>query len=318
MLKLLSETRIKPEGENNPRQTYRYLYMGTQRIARVETDSKTQKDRVLYYHNDPMGTPIMMTIQDTASTQNYYGVSHQAMDPWGYELRAGYFTGTNDVIYTQKILDQNTGLYDFGYRFYDRDAAQFLVRDLVPPQYETPLTLNTFQFCLNNPNVYVDPDGRLPVDQLVANAKVISLTGLRTHPITHKQEGHKGVDVVGDRNIHAAADGVINRTPYFQLGSDGKGWGNFLEILHELPSGEKYITRYAHLKNLPSFKKGDKISEGDVIAEMGSTGGSTGVHLHFEIFKYDLESKKWEAMNQGGKFGFPNIGNFQKLFEALK
>jgi|GEM_PF-6836427 len=95
-----------------------------------------------------------------ASTQNYYAVSHQAMDPWGVELRAGYFTGTNDVMYTQKTLDQSTGLYDFGYRFYDRDTAQFLGQDLVPPQYETPLTLNTFQFCLNNPNVYVDPDGR--------------------------------------------------------------------------------------------------------------------------------------------------------------
>jgi|GEM_PF-5257683 len=158
-LKVLSETRTAPQQT----QTYRYLYMGNQRIARVETDAKTQKDRVLYYHNDPMGTPIMMTIQDTASTQNYYAVSHQAMDPWGVELRAGYFTGTNDVVYTQKTLDQSTGLYDFGYRFYDRDAAQFLGQDLVPPQYETPLTLNTFQFCLNNPNVYVDPDGRSPI-----------------------------------------------------------------------------------------------------------------------------------------------------------
>ena len=72
----------------------------------------------------------------------------------------------------------------------------------------------------------------------------------------------------------AVASGIVTRSePY-------KGYGHLIEIDH----GEGYVTRYGHNKiNLTEV--GDLVKKGQVIAKMGSTGRSTGPHVHFEVYK---------------------------------
>jgi len=85
---------------------------------------------------------------------------------------------------------------------------------------------------------------------------------------------HKGIDIAAPSgiDIYTVEDGVVTFSGVM------RGYGNIVEIKH----GETYITRYAHnKKNL--VKKGDVVNKGDVIALLGSTGRSTGAHLHFEI-----------------------------------
>ena len=86
---------------------------------------------------------------------------------------------------------------------------------------------------------------------------------------------HKGVDVAGPvgTTIVAAADGVVE-----QAGWNSGGYGNLVEIRH--PDGS--MTRYAHNNSL-SVSAGQRVRQGQKIAEMGSTGYSTGPHLHFEV-----------------------------------
>lgn len=97
--------------------------------------------------------------------------------------------------------------------------------------------------------------------------------GSRRDPFTGRKTFHDGIDYAAKKGtpIYSVADGVVT--------SSGKraGYGNLVEVNH----GE-YITRYAHNhKNL--VKVGQKVTQGQQIAQMGSTGRSTGPHVHFEI-----------------------------------
>ncbi|MEN8175073.1 MAG: M23 family metallopeptidase [Pseudomonadota bacterium] len=100
--------------------------------------------------------------------------------------------------------------------------------------------------------------------------------GWRIHPITGKEHLHGGVDFPGDRGdeILAVAAGVVTRSE-----RDG-AYGNLVEIRH----ADGISTRYAH-NNANLVKKGDMVDKGQVIALLGSSGRSTGPHVHFEVRK---------------------------------
>lgn len=107
-----------------------------------------------------------------------------------------------------------------------------------------------------------------------AKGWISSLFGIRTDPITGKKEMHEGLDFAGKAGtpVSSIAAGIVTWSgPRY-------GYGNMVEINH----GNGYITRYAHnRKNLVSV--GDKVEKGEVIAIMGSTGRSTGPHVHIEV-----------------------------------
>ena len=101
-----------------------------------------------------------------------------------------------------------------------------------------------------------------------------SAYGFRTDPFSGKRAWHAGVDFAGkeDSDIVAVASGVVTWS--------GKryGYGNLVEVHH----GDGYTTRYAHCKNLLAAV-GDVVEKGQILATMGSTGRSTGPHVHYEV-----------------------------------
>ncbi len=114
----------------------------------------------------------------------------------------------------------------------------------------------------------------VPAGNPVANGWISSGFGERTDPFTGKHDIHKGIDFAGKKGteIHAVAGGVVTWS------GKQKGYGNLVEIDH----GHGYVTRYAHNeKNV--VKVGEKVEKGQTIALMGSTGHSTGPHVHFEV-----------------------------------
>lgn len=102
--------------------------------------------------------------------------------------------------------------------------------------------------------------------------------GWRIHPIRKERQFHKGIDLAkpGLVPIHASADGVVTRTG--ELGT----YGFVVMIVHKI-GGKIFETNYAHLKADVKVIVGQKVKQGDIIAYMGNTGGSSGQHLHFEI-----------------------------------
>ncbi|WP_278247525.1 M23 family metallopeptidase [Ruminiclostridium hungatei] len=109
---------------------------------------------------------------------------------------------------------------------------------------------------------------------LPATGSISSPFGMRTHPIQKVYKIHEGVDITSSKGdpIYAAASGVVEFAGY------SSGYGYNVKIDHQ--NGIRTI--YAHSSRL-LVKKGEKVEKGQKIALVGSTGNSTGPHLHFEI-----------------------------------
>ena len=113
---------------------------------------------------------------------------------------------------------------------------------------------------------------RTPLD----GARISSVFGNRKHPILGYTKMHKGVDFAAPRNtpVFAAGDGII------EYAKRNGGYGKFIRIRHN----SDYKTAYAHLdRYAKNIRVGTKVKQGDIIGYVGSTGRSTGPHLHYEI-----------------------------------
>ncbi|MCG8324464.1 MAG: M23 family metallopeptidase [Thiotrichales bacterium] len=116
----------------------------------------------------------------------------------------------------------------------------------------------------------------VPTGRPIRDGWVSSMFGWRTNPITGRKEMHEGMDFAAryGTDIFAVAAGIVTWS------GQRYGYGNMVEIDH----GNGYMTRYAHnRKNLVAV--GERVKKGTVIAIMGSTGRSTGSHVHFEVLK---------------------------------
>ncbi|MCC6926568.1 M23 family metallopeptidase [Novosphingobium sp.] len=111
---------------------------------------------------------------------------------------------------------------------------------------------------------------RMPVE----GAALTSGYGMRFHPVLGGRRAHKGVDLAQPTGtpIYATADGVISKAEWFS------SYGLYIAMEH----GGNIQTRYGHLSRL-NVAAGQKVRKGDLIGYVGSTGRSTGPHLHYEV-----------------------------------
>jgi murein DD-endopeptidase MepM/ murein hydrolase activator NlpD len=125
---------------------------------------------------------------------------------------------------------------------------------------------------------FFQPNGRsmkrtlmkTPID----GARLSSGYGLRKHPVLGYKKMHKGVDFAAPTGtpIYAAGDGVIEKAGWFS------SYGKYIRIRHN----SELKTAYAHMSRIKA-KQGTRVKQGDVIGYVGTTGRSTGAHLHYEV-----------------------------------
>ncbi len=115
-----------------------------------------------------------------------------------------------------------------------------------------------------------------PQGRPIIHGWISSYFGKRTSPFSGKTETHRGVDFAGKAgsDVVAVAGGVVTHA------SEKGGYGFLVEVNH----GNGYITRYGH-NQMVHVQVGEAIKRGQVIAKLGSTGRSTGPHVHFEVIK---------------------------------
>ena len=118
----------------------------------------------------------------------------------------------------------------------------------------------------------------IPSGKPTQYTRISSPFGTRIHPITRKKHTHKGIDMAAPRMtpIYATADATVTFAAY------NGGYGNFVKLNHE----NGYKTAYAHMHKI-AVKNGDKIKKGDLVGYVGTTGSSTGNHLHYEVYYKD-------------------------------
>jgi len=142
--------------------------------------------------------------------------------------------------------------------------------------------LSLYNFKFNNKEGYYDVDGKSVIKTLmktpINGARLSSSFGLRKHPILGYNKLHQGTDfaAVTGTPIMASGSGVVLRAQKY------KGYGNFVSIRHNTT----YVTAYGHMSKYGrGIKKGVRVTQGQIIGYVGSTGMSTGPHLHYEVIK---------------------------------
>lgn len=141
-------------------------------------------------------------------------------------------------------------------------------------------------------NVSVDSYKLTQKMVLPLKGDITSEFGVRNHPISGDLRFHAGIDIAAESgtNIYAAFDGEIIEADYDMWN------GNYIKIKHD----NNIMTVYCHCEKL-NVIKGQKIRAGEVIASVGSTGSSTGPHLHFELrinnISYNPQNALKEAKN---------------------
>jgi murein DD-endopeptidase MepM/ murein hydrolase activator NlpD len=114
----------------------------------------------------------------------------------------------------------------------------------------------------------------VPAGMPLANAVMTSDFGMRTHPVLGGRRNHKGIDLAQPTGtpVYATADGVVAKAEWFS------SYGNYIQIEH----GGQLETRFAHLSGY-AVVAGQMVHKGDLIGYVGTTGRSTGPHLHYEV-----------------------------------
>lgn len=161
----------------------------------------------------------------------------------------------------------------------ERPIAPPITRPVLPVRYAMPT--------VPKPDQSLVPDAKAerPMTTLEYAAtlraplgllRVSSSYGLRLHPLEKRERFHRGIDYIAARGtpIRAAQDGQITEM------RGRPGYGYVVRMAHS----HQFETVYGHmLKFMPGLKKGSVVRRGDILGFVGSTGRSTGPHLHFEV-----------------------------------
>ena len=200
-----------------------------------------------------------------------------------------------EILY-EKFEDDNNKVRDTGKIIY---ASMFVNKE----------EINLYNFNYNNEEEYYDIKGKSITKSLmktpINGARLSSSFGMRKHPILGYNKMHRGTDFAAPSGtpIMASGSGTITRARWCG------GGGNCVKIKHN----STYETIYAHMKAFAKgVKEGRKVKQGQIIGYVGSTGLSTGPHLHYEVL---INGKKVNSQKLKLPSGKILKGEERKQFE---
>ncbi len=214
----------------------------------------------------------------------------------------------------QRDLKKNDKIKIFYERYLDDDGVSQRTGNIIYSEI-TNVERNIILYRYEYPNgsiAYFTPEGKSIEKSLmrtpINGAKLSSRYGFRIHPILGYNQMHQGTDFAAPIGTPVMASGA-GTVEY--SGWKG-GYGKFISIRHSAV----YQTNYAHLQDYAkSMRRGAKVQQGQVIGYLGSTGSSTGPHLHYEVV---VNGKKENSQTLKLPSAAPLEGNNKNLFEIQK
>ncbi len=182
---------------------------------------------------------------------------------------AGTATATTTADMTEPLRDaQNTVVENGDARFKSLFASWTAIERDAPTA--SGALGSTTAYSSPIPQRAISVPSRMPLE----GAALTSGFGMRNHPVLGGRRQHQGIDLAAPTGtpVYATADGVVGRADWYS------SYGLYISINH----GASMETRYAHLSRL-AVAAGDNVKKGDLIGYVGSTGRSTGPHLHYEV-----------------------------------
>ncbi len=214
----------------------------------------------------------------------------------------------------QRDLKKNDKIKIFYERYLDDDGVPQRTGNIIYSEI-TNVERNIILYRYEYPNgsiAYFTPEGKSIEKSLmrtpINGAKLSSRYGFRIHPILGYNQMHQGTDFAAPIGTPVMASGA-GTVEY--SGWKG-GYGKFISIRHSAV----YQTNYAHLQDYAKgIRRGAKVQQGQVIGYLGSTGSSTGPHLHYEVI---VNGKKENSQTLKLPSAAPLEGNNKNFFEIQK
>ena len=214
----------------------------------------------------------------------------------------------------QRDLKKNDKIKIFYERYLDDDGVSQRTGNIIYSEI-TNVERNIILYRYEYPNgsiAYFTPEGKSIEKSLmrtpINGAKLSSRYGFRIHPILGYNQMHQGTDFAAPIGTPVMASGA-GTVEY--SGWKG-GYGKFISVRHS----PVYQTNYAHLQDYAKgIRRGTKVQQGQVIGYLGSTGSSTGPHLHYEVI---VNGKKENSQTLKLPSAAPLEGNNKNFFEIQK
>ena len=214
----------------------------------------------------------------------------------------------------QRDLKKNDKIKIFYERYLDDDGVSQRTGNIIYSEISNDkknITLYRYEYP-NGSIAYFTPDGKSIEKSLmrtpINGAKLSSRYGFRIHPILGYNQMHQGTDFAAPVGTPVMASGA-GTVEY--SGWKG-GYGKFISIRHS----PVYQTNYAHLQDYAKgIRRGTRVQQGQVIGYLGSTGSSTGPHLHYEVI---VNGKKENSQTLKLPSASPLEGNNKNFFEIQK
>ncbi len=214
----------------------------------------------------------------------------------------------------QRDLKKNDKIKIFYERYLDDDGVSQRTGNIIYSEI-TNVERNIILYRYEYPNgsiAYFTPEGKSIEKSLmrtpINGAKLSSRYGFRIHPILGYNQMHQGTDFAAPIGTPVMASGA-GTVEY--SGWKG-GYGKFISVRHSAV----YQTNYAHLQDYAKgIRRGAKVQQGQVIGYLGSTGSSTGPHLHYEVI---VNGKKENSQTLKLPSAAPLEGNNKNFFEIQK
>ena len=214
----------------------------------------------------------------------------------------------------QRDLKKNDKIKIFYERYLDDDGVPQRTGNIIYSEI-TNVERNIILYRYEYPNgsiAYFTPEGKSIEKSLmrtpINGAKLSSRYGFRIHPILGYNQMHQGTDFAAPIGTPVMASGAGT----IEYSGWKGGYGKFISIRHSAV----YQTNYAHLQDYAKgMRRGAKVQQGQVIGYLGSTGSSTGPHLHYEVV---VNGKKENSQTLKLPSAAPLEGNNKNLFEIQK
>ena len=235
----------------------------------------------------------------------WQGMSDKGIDAATIVMFTQIFQWDIDFFIDPQIGDKFHVVYE---RNMDVDGNFVKSGNIIAAKYSSKNYSDTAYRYTNNKNKtrYYDSKGKCIQKAFLKSPlnykRISSYFGNRYHPITKKTRFHNGVDYAASYGtpVEASADGTIIHRGWKgghpTVNGKKGGYGNTIMIRH----GNGYKTLYGHLSSYGKYRVGDRVKQHDIIGYVGSTGLSTGNHLHYTIYLHNKAINPLKLKNVSG------------------
>lgn len=217
----------------------------------------------------------ILTVNEGKVAQKCKNISATDYQGWAKALAYSPYHQSNPKVYQQNLLGE---ISDYNLHAIDLEAENRRKNGEVAKQTDNRHVLQP-----------MSGNFSMPID-FSKDIEVSSEFGMRKHPTKGKMMNHNGVDI-STKGQHLPVFATEDKGKVVKVGYQEKGAGNYVTVEYNRPDGNKFRTTYMHLSEV-AVKKNEIVNANQKLGVTGSTGASTGVHLHFEVREFDGKSYK--------------------------